>query len=92
MRSNTAKPGAAHAGLLVLVLIMAASQSGAQQSDESGDDTPVTATATPQAAAEDKPRETEAPLEAPKGARPTLDYEPSETISEDSSVSFPVDI
>jgi len=25
-------------------------------------------------------------------ARPTLDYIPSETISEDSSVSFPVDI
>ncbi len=90
MRSNTARPGAALAGLLVL--IMAASQSGAQQSDASGDDTPVAAAATPQAAPEDKPRETEAPLEAPEGARPTLDYEPSETISEDSSVSFPVDI
>ena len=89
MRSNTAKHGAALAGLLVLVL---ASQSGAQQSGDSGDETPVTANATPQEAPEDKPRESEAPLEAPDGARPTLDYEPSETISEDSSVSFPVDI
>jgi hypothetical protein len=34
----------------------------------------------------------EPPLELPKNAKPSLDYEPSETISEDSSVSFPVDI
>ena len=32
------------------------------------------------------------PLELPTNAKPSLDYEPSETISEDSSVSFPVDI
>ena len=37
-------------------------------------------------------REEEAPLEVNPTARPTLDYIPSETISEDSSVSFPVDI
>ena len=37
-------------------------------------------------------REEEAPLEVSPTARPTLDYIPSETISEDSSVSFPVDI
>ena len=35
----------------------------------------------------DEPR-----LELPANAKPSLDYEPSETISEDSSVSFPVDI
>ena len=57
MRSNTAKHGAALAGLLVLVLT---SQSGAQQSGDSGDETPVTANATPQEAPEDKPRESEA--------------------------------
>ena len=34
----------------------------------------------------------EPPLELPTSAKPSLDYEPSETISEDSSVSFPVDI
>jgi len=34
----------------------------------------------------------EPPLELPTNAKPSLDYEPSETISEDSSVSFPVDI
>lgn len=28
----------------------------------------------------------------PADARPSLDYEPSETISEDKSVSFPIDI
>lgn len=32
------------------------------------------------------------PLELPTNAKPSLNYEPSETISEDSSVSFPVDI
>ena len=37
-------------------------------------------------------RQEEAPLEVNPAARPTLDYIPSETISEDSSVSFPVDI
>ena len=37
-------------------------------------------------------REEEAPIEVSPTARPTLDYIPSETISEDSSVSFPVDI
>lgn len=37
-------------------------------------------------------REEEAPLEVNPTARPTLDYIPSETISEDSSVSFPIDI
>ena len=37
-------------------------------------------------------RDEEAPLEVSPTARPTLDYIPSETISEDSSVSFPVDI
>ena len=37
-------------------------------------------------------RQEEAPLEVSPTARPTLDYIPSETISEDSSVSFPVDI
>jgi hypothetical protein len=37
-------------------------------------------------------RADEAPLEVTPTARPTLDYVPSETISEDSSVSFPVDI
>ena len=37
-------------------------------------------------------RQEEAPLEVNPTARPTLDYIPSETISEDSSVSFPVDI
>ncbi len=37
-------------------------------------------------------REEEAPLEVNPTARPTMDYIPSETISEDSSVSFPVDI
>ena len=37
-------------------------------------------------------REEEEPLEVSPTARPTLDYIPSETISEDSSVSFPVDI
>lgn len=35
----------------------------------------------------DEPR-----LELPANAKPSLNYEPSETISEDSSVSFPVDI
>jgi hypothetical protein len=35
----------------------------------------------------DEPR-----LELPANAKPSLDYVPSETISEDSSVSFPVDI
>ena len=34
----------------------------------------------------------EPPLELPTNAKPSLDYEPSETISEDSSVPFPVDI
>lgn len=37
-------------------------------------------------------RADEAPLEVTPTAKPTLDYVPSETISEDSSVSFPVDI
>ena len=37
-------------------------------------------------------RADEAPLEVSPTAKPTLDYVPSETISEDSSVSFPVDI
>ena len=37
-------------------------------------------------------RDEEAPLEVNPTARPTMDYIPSETISEDSSVSFPVDI
>jgi len=32
------------------------------------------------------------PIDNIDTARPSLDYEPSETISEDSSVSFPVDI
>ncbi len=34
----------------------------------------------------------EAPIEVTSKARPSLDYEPSESISEDRSVSFPVDI
>ena len=37
-------------------------------------------------------RADEAPLEVTPTAKPTLDYVPSETISGDSSVSFPVDI
>ena len=32
------------------------------------------------------------PIDNVDTARPSLDYEPTETISEDSSVSFPVDI
>lgn len=32
------------------------------------------------------------PIDSVDTARPSLDYEPTETISEDSSVSFPVDI
>ena len=34
----------------------------------------------------------EAPIENADTAKPSLKYEPSERISEDSSVSFPVDI
>ena len=34
----------------------------------------------------------EAPIENAATAKPSLKYEPSERISEDSSVSFPVDI
>jgi len=34
----------------------------------------------------------EPPINAASDARPSLDYEPSESISEDRSVSFPVDI
>lgn len=34
----------------------------------------------------------EATLDIPATARPSLDYEPTESISEDRSVSFPVDI
>lgn len=48
---------------------------------------PTTAAANPAGTATDTPM-----AEPAADARPSLDYEPSETISEDKSVSFPVDI
>jgi hypothetical protein len=50
---------------------------------------PTDSTETPDAPAE---RALEAPLDAANGTPTLLEYEPTETISEDKSVSFPVDI
>lgn len=45
-----------------------------------------------EAAESEAPRNEETPIITTGNARPSLDYEPSESISEDRSVSFPVDI
>ena len=80
--------------LMVVLLVSAALTAGllsagleAQESTLSEQDAESESS---QAAAPE--REEEAPLEVNPTARPTLDYIPSETISKDSSVSFPVDI
>ncbi len=74
-------------GVLVLSAGVALSQDAATPPDAS-------ATANEQqptpAAPQDKP--SEETIESAATGRPSLDYEPSESISEDSSVSFPVDI
>ena len=84
----------AHKALMVLMLgtvaLTAGLLSAGLEAQESTLPEPATESESSQVAAPE--REEEAPLEVNPTARPTLDYIPSETISEDSSVSFPVDI
>ena len=73
----------------ILAQEAASSQASAETAGEQNAVAEQEAVAESQAA---KQRADEAPLEVSPTAKPTLDYVPSETISEDSSVSFPVDI
>ena len=76
--------------MLKSVALAAGLLSAGLGAQESTPPEPATESESSQVAAPE--REEEAPLEVNPTARPTLDYIPSETISEDSSVSFPVDI
>jgi len=76
--------------MLGSVALTAGLLSAGLEAQESTLPEPATESESSQVAAPE--REEEAPLEVNPTARPTLDYIPSETISEDSSVSFPVDI
>jgi len=73
----------------ILAQEAASSQASAETAGEQDAVAGQNAVAESQAAQQ---RADEAPLEVSPTAKPTLDYVPSETISEDSSVSFPVDI
>jgi hypothetical protein len=81
---------------LVAFLIIALSRSFAAEDGTSEApllDAPSTSTATSATSGADSSQNTpEPPIENAATARPSLKYEPSERISEDSSVSFPVDI
>ena len=85
---------AAYKALIVVMLVSVALTTGLLSAglgaQESTLPEPATESESSQVAAPE--REEEAPLEVNPTARPTMDYIPSETISEDSSVSFPVDI
>jgi len=85
---------AAYKALMVVMLVSVALTAGllsaGLEAQESTLSEPDAESDSSQVAAPE--REEEAPLEVNPTARPTLDYIPSETISEDSSVSFPVDI
>ena len=85
---------ATYKALMVVLLVSAALTAGllsaGLEAQESTLSEPDAESESSQVAAPE--REEEAPLEVNPTARPTLDYIPSETISEDSSVSFPVDI
>lgn len=79
---------------LVAVLLSAGlSVAYAQSTSDTPPAEPSSATpAEPASTAEpNPPREAEAPIDA-SGDLSTLEYEPSESISEDKSVAFPVDI
>lgn len=98
MRSNTPAgflERTTQRGLLCLLLIAAPVFAQQQTADPKPSEPEAAAAenAETATAAEATQQPPEADMEAPAAdARPSLDYEPTEAISEDLSVSFPVDI
>lgn len=93
MRNNMGRTAAT--GLVLWVLALAAWQTALGQNTGTEDTSPTaaeTGTEAPAAPPQASERAEEPAIEAATTGRPTLDYEPTESISEDSSVSFPVDI
>lgn len=93
MRNNMGRTTAT--GLVLWVLALAGWQTALGQNTGTEDTSPTaaeTGTETPADTPPTSERAEEQAIEAATTARPTLDYEPTESISEDSSVSFPVDI
>ena len=93
MRNNMGRATAT--GLVLWVLALAGWQTAQGQNTGTEDTSPTaaeTVTETPTATPPTSERAEEPAIEAATAGRPTLDYEPTESISEDSSVSFPVDI
>lgn len=93
MRNNMGRTTAT--GLVLWVLALAGWQTALGQNTGTEHASPTaaeTGTETPADTPSESERAEEPAIEAATTARPTLDYEPTESISEDSSVSFPVDI
>ena len=93
MRNNMGRTTAT--GLVLWVLALAGWQTALGQNTGTEDASPTaaeTVTETPAGTPPASERAEEPAIEAASTGRPTLDYEPTESISEDSSVSFPVDI
>lgn len=93
MRNNMGRTTAT--GLVLWVLALAGWQTALGQSTGTENTSPTAAETSTETPADTPPtpeRAEEPAIEAAPTGRPTLDYEPTESISEDSSVSFPVDI
>ena len=93
MRNNMGRTTAT--GLVLWVLALAGWQTALGKNTGTEDASPTAAETVTETPADTPPaseRAEEPAIEAATTGRPTLDYEPSESISEDSSVSFPVDI
>ena len=93
MRNNMGRTTAT--GFVLWVLALAGWQTALGQNTGTEEASPTaaeTGTETPADAPPASQRAEEPAIEAATTGRPTLDYEPTESISEDSSVSFPVDI
>jgi hypothetical protein len=83
------------AAFWILFTLLLSSPWAYAQEDEPGDAEPVAEESTPaaeEAAPADEPAEAEVTSTEPETAQDPFDYRASEQISEDLSVSFPVDI
>lgn len=78
-------------GFFIAAAIVAERAASQSQTEQPQPESEVVAPEAPAPDTAPPPRAAEAPLET-TGRVPTLDYEPTEAISEDKSVSFPVDI
>ena len=81
-------------GLATLMVIALSRSIAAQEAVREDPLSAPSASAAPSSTTDTQPSQgmPEPPIENAATAKPSLKYEPSERISEDSSVSFPVDI